>query len=131
MRMRKAIAQHSGAPVPFEIQGDGRQTRSFCHIDDLVRGVMIMRARGEHLGIYHVGTREEIAIADLARRIAAHAGRDVDLVYRGAPPGGAARRCPDIGKLAGLGYAPRVPLAEGLPPTVDWYWANESLGPVA
>jgi nucleoside-diphosphate-sugar epimerase len=131
VRMRKAIAQHSGAPVPFEIQGDGRQTRSFCHIDDLVRGVMIMRARGEHLGVYHVGTSEEITIAELAQRIAALAGRDINLVYGPAPLGGTARRCPDIGKLAGLGYAPQVPLAGGLPPTVHWYWANESLAPIA
>jgi nucleoside-diphosphate-sugar epimerase len=131
VRMRKAIAQHSGAAVPFEIQGDGRQTRSFCHIDDLVRGVMIMRARGEHLGIYHVGTSEEITIAELAQRIAALAGRDINLVYGPAPLGGAARRCPNIGKLASLGYAPQVPLAEGLPPTVHWYWTNESLAPIA
>ena len=37
-------------------------------VDDLVQGVMIMRAKGEHLGIYHVGTAEEVSIADLARR---------------------------------------------------------------
>ena len=37
----------------------------------------------------------------------------------------------DIRKLAGLGYAPQVPLAAGLPPTVDWYFANESLAPKA
>jgi nucleoside-diphosphate-sugar epimerase len=126
LRMKKAIAQHTSGKVPFEIQGNGRQTRSFCHIDDLVRGAMIMRARGEHLGVYHVGTSEEIAIADLAQRIAAHAGRDIELVCRPAAAGGTARRCPDIGKLARLGYAPQVQLADGLPPTIDWYWANET-----
>ena len=127
LRMKKAIAAHPQGVVPFEIQGDGRQTRSFCHVDDLVRGVMIMRSKGEHLGIYHVGTREEIPIADLARQIAAYAGRHIDLVSMPAPAGGTERRCPDIGKLAKLGYAPQVPLADGLPPTLDWYWANESL----
>jgi nucleoside-diphosphate-sugar epimerase len=127
LRMKKTIARHRSGRVPFEIQGDGRQTRSFCHVDDLVSGVMTMRSKGEHLGIYHVGTREEIKIGDLARRIAAYAGRDIDLVALPAPAGGTERRCPDVGKLAKLGYAPRVPLAEGLPPTLDWYWANESL----
>jgi nucleoside-diphosphate-sugar epimerase len=115
--------------VPFAIQGDGSQTRSFCHVDDLVQGVMVMRARGEHLGIYHIGTTEEVSIGDVARRIAAHAGREIELQAQPAPEGGTARRCPDIGKLAKLGYAPKVPLAKGLPPTVDWYWANESLAP--
>ena len=90
---------------------------------------MVMREKGEHLGIYHIGTTEEIGIADLARRIAAHAGRDIEFVSRPAPAGGTERRCPDIGKLARLGYAPQVPLAKGLPPTVDWYFANDDLAP--
>jgi nucleoside-diphosphate-sugar epimerase len=131
LRLKRAAALHKSGKVPFEIQGDGRQTRSFCHVDDLVRGVMVMRAKGEHLGIYHVGTTEEVTIADVARRIASHAGREIEFVTAPAPAGGTERRCPDIGKLAKLGYAPQVPLAKGLPPTVDWYWANESLAPKA
>ena len=98
----------------FEIQGTGEETRSFCFIDDLVAGVMMMREKGEHLGIYHVGTSEEVTIADLARRIAAPAGREIELVPGAAAPGGTLRRCPDISKLARLGYKPRVPLDEGL-----------------
>src|SRR6185437_8989601 len=56
---RLADAQPTGA-LRFEIQGTGAETRSFCHIDDLVAGVMAMRDKGEHLGIYHVGTMEEV-----------------------------------------------------------------------
>jgi nucleoside-diphosphate-sugar epimerase len=131
VRLKRAALQHKSGKVPFEIQGDGTQTRSFCHVDDLVEGVMVMRARGEHLGIYHVGTAEEVTIADVARQIAAHAGRDIEFVSRPAPAGGTERRCPDISKLSRLGFTPQVPLAKGLPPTVDWYWANESLAPKA
>ncbi len=131
LRLKRAAAQHPQGKVPFEIQGDGSQTRSFCHVDDLVAGVLAMRAKGQHLGIYHVGTTEEVAIADLARRIAAHAGREIEFISLPAPQGGTQRRCPDIGKLSKLGYAPQVSLANGLPPTVDWYWANESLAPKA
>ncbi len=129
LRLKRAAAEHPSGRVPFEIQGDGSQTRSFCHVDDLVQGVLAMRAKGEHLGIYHVGTTEEVSIAEVARRIAAHAGREIEFVARPAPAGGTQRRCPDIGKLSKLGYAPRVPLSQGLPPTVDWYWANEALAP--
>jgi nucleoside-diphosphate-sugar epimerase len=131
LQLKRTAAVHTAGKLPFEIQGGGTQTRRFCHIDDLVRGVMTMRARGEHLGIYHVGTAEEVTIADVARRIAAQAGREIELVSRPAPAGGTERRCPDIGKLAALGYVPQVSLAEGLPPTVDWYWANEGLAPKA
>lgn len=129
LRLKRAASARTSGRLAFEIQGDGRQTRSFCHVDDLVRGVMTMRAKGEHLGIYHVGTAEEITIAELAHRIAMLAGREIDLVPGPAPEGGTQRRCPDIAKLAALGYRPQVALAQGLPPTVQWYWTNEQLAP--
>ena len=129
LRLKHAMTQHKTGTVPFEMHGDGRQTRSFCHVDDLVRGVMVMRDKGEHLGIYHVGTTEEVTIGEVARRIAAHAGREIKFVSRPTPAGGTERRCPDIDKLARLGFRPQVTLAQGLPPTVDWYFANESLAP--
>jgi nucleoside-diphosphate-sugar epimerase len=92
---------------------------------------MMMRDKGEHLGIYHIGTTEEVAIGDLARRIAVYAGREIEFVSLPTPAGGTERRCPDIGKLVKLGFRPQVTLAQGLPPTVDWYFANESLAPKA
>jgi nucleoside-diphosphate-sugar epimerase len=129
LRMQQAVAAHPHGAVPFEIQGGGQETRSFCHVDDLVAGVLVMRERGEHLNIYHVGTTEELSIADVARRIGAHAGREIALKTGPVQPGSTARRCPDISKLAALGYQPRVPFAQGLPPTVDWYWNNAALAP--
>jgi nucleoside-diphosphate-sugar epimerase len=131
LRLKRVMARCKTGIVPFEMHGDGRQTRSFCHVDDLVRGVMVMRDKGEHLGIYHVGTTEEVAIGEVARRIAAHVGREIEFVSRPVPAGGTERRCPDIGKLGQLGFRPQVTLAQGLPPTVDWYFANESLAPKA
>src|SRR5581483_971650 len=128
-RLKQAADRQASGRLRFEIQGDGRQTRSFCHIDDLVRGVLVMREKGDHLGIYHVGTMEEISIAELALRIAACAGREIELVPTPAPTGATGRRCPDISKLSRLGYAPQVRLADGLPLTLDWYWANDHLAP--
>jgi nucleoside-diphosphate-sugar epimerase len=128
-RVKAVAAKHPVGNLPFEMQGNGLQTRSFCHVDDLVAGVLVMRDKGEHLGIYHVGTTEEITIADLAARVAAHGGREIQLIEKPAPEGGTKRRCPDIAKLQKLGYKPQVPLAQGLPPTLDWYWAHENLAP--
>lgn len=129
LRLHAAIQRQPSGKLRFEIQGTGQETRSFCFIDDLVDGVMAMREKGEHLGIYHIGTAEEIAIAELARRIAGHAGREIELVAGKLSPGGTPWRCPDISKLARLGYKPRVPLAQGLPPTLDWYWQHAALAP--
>jgi nucleoside-diphosphate-sugar epimerase len=129
LRLNKLAAGQPAGPLRFEIQGTGAETRSFCFIDDLVAGVMVMREKGEHLGIYHIGTMEEVSIADLARRVALAAGRDIDLVPGPLQAGGTPRRCPDISKLAKLGYKPRAPLDAGLKTTLDWYWQNAALAP--
>jgi nucleoside-diphosphate-sugar epimerase len=129
VRLKRLADLQASGELPFDIQGTGSETRSFCFIDDLVAGVMVMREKGEHLGIYHVGTMEEVAIADLARRAAAAVGRVVELIPGPLKAGGTPRRCPDISKLAALGYKPRVPLDAGLKPTLDWYWRNADLAP--
>jgi len=129
LRLDAAAKAQSSGTLQFKIQGIGNETRSFCFIDDLVAGVMVMREKGTHLGIYHIGTMEEVTIVDLARRIAAVRGREIEPVAGAPMAGGTSRRCPDISKLAGLGYKPRVSLSEGLKPTLDWYWRNVSLAP--
>ena len=129
LRLKKLADAQPQGTLRFEIQGSGKETRSFCYVDDLVAGVMVMREKGEHLGIYHVGTMEEVAIADLARRMAKIAGRAIDIESGPLQAGGTPRRCPDISKLKKLGYKPAVPLDAGLKSTLDWYWCNEELAP--
>ena len=80
LRIYTASKKQPAGRLCFEIQGTGEETRSFCYIDDLAAGVLAMREKGEHLGVYHVGTSEEVTIAELAHRIAAHAGREIELV---------------------------------------------------
>ncbi|HKN01898.1 MAG TPA: SDR family NAD(P)-dependent oxidoreductase [Candidatus Binataceae bacterium] len=129
LRMKRAAAEHPSGTVPFAIQGSGNETRAFCHVEDLVRGILLMRERGEHLGIYHIGTTDEVTIAELARRVAAEFGRAIELQPGAAPRGGTLRRCPNIAKLAALGYAPRISLSQGLAETVAWYDKNAHLAP--
>jgi nucleoside-diphosphate-sugar epimerase len=129
LRMKKAQQDHPTGPLPFPIQGSGKETRSFCFVSDLAKGVMVMRAHGEHLGIYHIGTTEEVSIEELVRRMAALAGRDVDIIPSAILPGSTLRRCPNIAKLSKLGYRPAVPLDQGLPLTLSWYWNNGRLTP--
>jgi nucleoside-diphosphate-sugar epimerase len=127
VRLQRAVSRSAGGAVAFPIQGSGEETRSFCYVDDLVRGVMIMREKGEHLGIYHIGTAEEVTIADLAHRMGRIAGRELVLEPSPVREGSTPRRCPDISKLSALGYRPCVTLDQGLPPTLDWYF-NHALG---
>lgn len=117
----KALQSHPTEPIPFTIQGTGRQTRSFVFVDDFIDGVMIVLDRGEHLGIYHIGTLEEVTIASVAHTAAEHFGRPIKIVPGPPAEGGANRRCPDITKMMKLGYQPKYTLQEALPGVVRWY----------
>lgn len=115
--------------IDLPIQGTGVETRAFVFIDDMVDGMVRIAEKGEHLGIYHVGTQEEVSIATLAKTIGDVMGIEVRLVSGELQPGGTPRRCPDITKLRGLGYEPKVNLRAGLEKTVPWYvqaWKEKS-----
>jgi nucleoside-diphosphate-sugar epimerase len=127
VRLKRIADVEPHGRLRFAIQGSGREMRSFCYIDDLVAGVMLMREKGEHLGIYHIGTTEEVTMADLAQRIAGEASREIELIAGPPASGGTSRRCPDISKMQKLGYTPRVPLQAGLARTLPWYWQNMHL----
>ena len=114
-------ATSSGGTAPFEIQGDGTETRAFCYVDDVVGGILTMYANGGHREIYHIGNDEEVSIRDLAGRIGKTVGVDLDVRPGSAAEGGTPRRCPDITKLRALGYQPAVNLDDGLEQTVAWY----------
>ena len=130
LRMRDLAAQAEGR-VSFPIQGSGWETRAFVFIDDFVDGVRTMMERGEHLGIYHVGNTEEVSIAETARLVAGYFDIEIDIAPGELQPGGTLRRCPDISKLAALGYAPKVPLAAGVPILAAWYDAHADERPGA
>jgi dTDP-glucose 4,6-dehydratase/UDP-glucose 4-epimerase len=115
------LALSTKGTIRLPIQGTGAEKRAFCHVDDLVDGVMRLIDRGEHLGIYHVGTDEETRIDLLANEIGRCFGRDVVVEPGVLPAGATARRSPDVTKLRALGYEPRIALRDGLPATVRWY----------
>lgn len=117
--------------VRFPIQGDGKQTRSFVFVDDFIDGLMCVIEKGTHLGTYHIGTEDEITVAELARMIGELFGKRVELVAGPEAAGGTSRRCPDIAKVAALGYKPRVSLREGLAVTAKWYRENARFAPMA
>jgi UDP-glucose 4-epimerase len=125
-RARAARDVTSGGPAPFEIQGDGTQTRAFCYVDDIVDGVLTMYENGGHREIFHIGNDEEVSIRDLAVRVAKAVGIEVEICPTEEAEGGTPRRCPDIGKMRGLGYQPAVDLDEGLKRTAAWYVRHRS-----
>jgi len=106
----------------FHIQGSGKETRSFCHIDDCVDGLMVALAQGEDRNVYHLGNPyEEHSIEELAYEVARIFGMGIDIVPGKLPKGSPTRRLPSITKLALLGFQPAVTLEKGLRGTLDWY----------
>src|SRR5439155_22519347 len=120
LRMKELAASAQG-PLQFPIQGNGKETRAFLFIDDFVAGLLAIMQRGQHLGIYHIGTEVETSIETLARAVARQVGLEIEIIPGPLTPGSTARRCPDIGKLKSLGFTPKVSLEEGLARTVPWY----------
>jgi nucleoside-diphosphate-sugar epimerase len=111
----------------FKIQGTGRETRSFCYIDDCVDGLMVLLENAEDRQVYHLGNpAEEHAIAGVASQIASWFGCEIDIVPGELPKGSPTRRAPDIGKMRALGFEPKWGLREGLAQTLPWYASNSS-----
>jgi nucleoside-diphosphate-sugar epimerase len=129
LRMMAAHADNPTGDLAFPIQGTGQETRAFAYIDDLVAGVRTMMDRGDHLGIYNIGTDEEVAIADVAAMVGKHFGRHINVIAGELQVGSTRRRCPDISKLGLLGYAPQTLLRDGLPVLAEWYVNHAALNP--
>ena len=127
LRADDAVRAQPSGKVRFPIQGDGRQTRAFIHVDDFTTGLVTLIDKAPHLSITHIGNPEELTIADVARRIVACFGRESELVFGASPVGQTQRRCPDIGKLRAFGFEPKIPFAAGIAPVVDWYVKNRHL----
>jgi len=128
LRMRE-LPRDKETVVPFEIQGSGQETRAFIYLDDAARAALCVMEKGEHLGIYHIGTSDEITIEALAHEVARYFGLKIRVIPGELRPGSPIRRCPDTSKLRRLEFEPRMSLREGLAITVRWYDENAQRKP--
>ena len=108
--------------VKLPIQGDGKETRAFCHINDAASGFYLAGQHGSSGEIYHLGRQEEISIRALVELIGKLLNIDIQVALGPRLPGSTPRRCPDVSKLSTLGYRSAVSLETGLRETVGWYW---------
>jgi dTDP-glucose 4,6-dehydratase len=107
------------AGVPISIFGDGSQTRSFCYVDDLVRGLRAL-ADSTFEQPVNLGNPDERFIDDLAKQIIAAVGSKSVLEYKPLPTDDPTNRCPDITRAQQiLGWSPRVEFDDGLARTLD------------
>src|ERR1700733_9207675 len=106
---------------PITVYGEGKQTRSFCYVSDLIDGIYKLAMSNEHLPT-NIGNPQEITILQFAEKIREHFENAPPIIYEALPQDDPRQRCPDITKAKRiLGWEPKVGLAEGLKITMDHF----------
>jgi UDP-glucuronate decarboxylase len=108
---------------PITIYGSGRQTRSFCFIDDLVKGLeLLMESPPDITGPCNLGNPEEFPIVEIARKVIVQSHSPSVLNHKALPKDDSQRRKPVIGKAAAvLGWKPKVGIEKGLEATIAYF----------
>jgi dTDP-glucose 4,6-dehydratase len=120
--VRQALADE-----PLTVYGDGSQTRSFCYVDDLIRGIVLLAESSEHLPV-NIGNPEEFTILELAQTVLRVITSKSEIVYEALPVDDPQVRQPDITRARQLlGWGPEIQLEEGLRRMLPSY-GRESIG---
>jgi len=106
---------------PLTVFGDGKQTRSFCYVDDLIEGIYRLMLSDEHLPV-NIGNPHEITMLEFAERIRKYFDNQPKIIFEPLPQDDPKRRCPDISKAKRLlKWEPKVNLEEGLKRTLEYF----------
>ena len=117
----QAIANHD-----LTIHGDGSQTRSFCYVDDLIRGIIAL-ADSREVGPINLGNNIEITVSKLAEMVLKICGSKSKVVFTQAMEDDPQQRCPDLAQAKDkLGWEPQVSVEDGLKKTIEWFKQNHN-----
>lgn len=108
---------------PITVYGDGLQTRSFCHVYDLVDGLIrLMDSEDAFTGPVNLGNPIEFSMLELVEQIVRHTGSYSSVIHKPLPADDPRQRKPDISlAVNALGWRPEIGLADGLKPTVEYF----------
>lgn len=108
---------------PLTVYGSGQQTRSFCYVDDLLDGMMLLMASGDDVtGPVNVGNPGEFTVMELAQKVIAMTGSSSIIEQRPLPKDDPQQRRPDITQAQNLlGWSPKISLDIGLQSTIDYF----------
>jgi dTDP-glucose 4,6-dehydratase len=125
-RMVPTFCRQALSDEPITVSGNGRQTRSLCHVDDTVAALLAL-ADADITGPVNIGNPTELTVLEVAEMIRELARSSSPIHYVAAAQDDPQRRCPDI-RLAReqLGWEPKVPPQEGLAETVAWFRGREA-----
>jgi dTDP-glucose 4,6-dehydratase len=104
---------------PITVFGDGSQTRSFCYVDDLIRGIIALAQSGHHDPV-NIGNPDEFTLLELAEAVVEVTGSRSEIVFEALPTDDPQVRQPDISLAREiLGWEPTIDLREGLRRTIE------------
>jgi dTDP-glucose 4,6-dehydratase len=127
-RMIPTFLRQARENEPLTVHGDGTQTRSLCHVDDLVRGLLAM-AGTDHLGPINLGNPDEVTVLDVAHKVIALTGSSSPIRHVASMTDDPQRRRPDIALARQLlGWQPETSLDEGLRRTLDHSFGHHFAG---
>ena len=118
-------AKRSGAES-VEIWGTGAALREFLHVDDLADACLYLMEHYDEMGPINVGTGEDLSIRALAEMIGSIVHPQARLEFDASKPDGTPRKVLDISRLRALGWAPTIPLRDGIAATYEWYLAQRA-----
>ncbi len=118
-------AKLSGS-TDVSVWGSGRPRREFLHVDDLANACRFLVENYDSPEIINVGCGEDVSIRELAELICDVIGFQGELIFDSSKPDGTPRKLLDVTRLRTLGWAPRIPLREGIARTYDWYLENQA-----
>ncbi len=107
---------------PITIYGDGKQTRSFCYIDDQIAGLVAAMHKGKAGEIYNIGNNDERTVLEFANTIKKMARSKSNIIFSNLPEDDPTQRKPDITKAREiLGWQPKIKLEDGLLKTINYF----------
>jgi len=112
---------------PITIYGDGKQTRSFCYVSDMISGLMLLAGTNKACDtVLNIGNSKEITILELAQKIQKLTGSESPLSFHPLPKDDPRRRCPNISRAERLlGWKSKVSLEQGLKRTTMWFQRSD------
>ena len=114
---------------PLTIYGDGSQTRSFCYVNDLIEGIVLLSQSDEHMPV-NIGNPGEFTILECAQAVLEVTGSKSEIRFGALPEDDPTRRCPDITKARTLlGWEPHITLKQGLEKTLNFFKSKVSSAP--
>jgi UDP-glucuronate decarboxylase len=104
------------------LYGNGEQTRSFCYVDDLVEGLILMMEQNQEQGPVNLGNDQEFTIKELAEKVRTLTGSSSPLIYKPRPQDDPSQRRPQLDKARQLlKWSPKTPLDQGLKSTIAYF----------